>query len=383
MRKKVLLLILASFSLFSLCSCERFGTEIEDMMIIQGVAVDKVYNKYLVTIEMLNNKQSASADSSNVGEQMTLVYSATGETVAEALRLIINKTGNVPIYTHNKVIILGESVAKEDVSRILDFFERDYTTEPITLLCVAKDVKAADVLKANIGKDISKSEVLEKILLQSSLSSVTPKVRLIDAINIILDDTACIMLPVVTLQKNGDESAFFVEEAAVFDYNNSLSYFLNRKGSESVIKLSGATENGTIVTEDGNKNKATFIIVDAKTKYDAFVSDGVINYSLNLKLYCDLNAYEGDGFKPIKNETVDCFKENIKTEVEAEMQNTYNAILQHGSFDVLRFGRRLLQNDKASYNALENNWQSNFKNSRLNVNVEVVIRRIGEESYHE
>ena len=383
MRKKVLAVILIAVSLFSFCSCERYGTEIEDMMIIQGVAVDKLYNKYLVTVEMLNNKQSASADSSNVGEQMTLVYSAAGETVAEALRLIINKTGNLPIYTHNKVIILGESVAREDISRVLDFFERDYTTEPVTLLCVAKDVAAGAILKANIGNDISKSEVLEKILNQSALSSVTPQMRLIDVINVILDETACIMLPAVKLQKNGETSAFFVEETAVFDYNNSFSYYLNRKMSESVVKLSGEIKNGTIVTDDENKNKATFIIVDSKTRFEPIVVNNALVFNVKIKLYCDLNAYEGDKFKPIRNETVQYFKNNIKSELEKEMQDTYKFIMQNNSYDVLRFGRRLLQKDKASYNALKGDWQNNLKNAMLQVEVEVVIRRIGEESYHE
>ena len=133
----------------------------------------------------------------------TFSASAEGETVAEALRLIINKTGTVPTYTHNKVIILGESVAKTDISKILDFFERDYTTLPITLLCVAKGVTAGEILNANIGSYMSKSEVLEKILNQSSLSSVTPETRLIDVINVILDETACVALPVVTIEKKG------------------------------------------------------------------------------------------------------------------------------------------------------------------------------------
>lgn len=353
------------------------------MMIIQGVAVDKENGKYNVTIEMLNNKQSASADSSNVGEEMTLVYSAKGETVAEALRLIINKTGTVPTYTHNKVVILGESVAKTDISKILDFFERDYTTQPITLLCVAKGVKAGDVLKANIGSDMSKSDILEKILNQSALSSVTPETRLIDVINIILDDTACIALPAVTLEKNGETQTFFVENIAVFDYNNALSYFIDRKASESVVKLLGELKNGTIVTEDENGNKATFIIIDGKTKYDVAVNNGVVNYNVKIKMFCDLNAYEGDSFKSIENETVEIFKENIKFDTEQTIKNTYETLLQYGSFDILRFGRRLLQNDRVAYTALKTDWQNNFKNSNLNVDVEVIIRRIGEESYHE
>ncbi len=377
----LLFLIVVMFSCF--CSCERYGTEIEDMMIIQGVAVDKDNDGYEVTIEMLNNKQSASADSSNVGEEMTLVYSGKGETVAEALRLIINKTGNVPTYTHNKVIILSEEVAKNDITKVLDFFERDYTTEPVTLVCTAKDVKAGEVLKANIGKDISKSEVLEKILNQSAISSITPETRLIDVINTVLDETACIALPTVTLQGNGETKTFFVENIAVFNYNNEISYYLGRESSENFVKLLGELKNGTLVTEDENGSKATFIIVDGKTKYKAEVINGIVNYNVRIKMYCDLNAYEGDRFQSIKNETVDIFKKNIEIDTERRLQNTYKAIQDNNSFDILHFGRRLLQNDKNVYKQMKNDWQNNFKNSNINVDVEVVIRRIGEESYHE
>lgn len=383
MLKKITLLFFIVIILSCFCSCERYGTEIEDMMIIQGIAVDKDKEGYEVTIEMLNNKQSASADSSNVGEEMTLCYSGKGETVAEALRLIINKTGNVPTYTHNKVIILSEDVAKTDITKVLDFFERDYTTEPITLVCTAKDVKAGEVLKANIGKDISKSEVLEKILNQSAISSITPETRLIDVINTVLDETACIALPTVTLQKNGETKAFFVENVAVFNYDNELSYYLGRESSESFVRLLGELKNGTLVTQDEKGAKATFIIVDGKTSYKAEVNNGIVNYNVKIKMYCDLNAYEGDRFQSIKNETVEVFRKNIEFDTERKLKDTYKAIQQHGAFDILRFGRRLLQNDKTAYKQLKDNWQSNFKNSNINIDVEVVIRRIGEESYHE
>lgn len=383
MLKKILLLFFVLFVFLIFCSCERYGTEIEDMMVIQGIAVDKENDDYVVTIEMLNNKQSASADSSNVGEEMTLCFSGKGKTVAEALRLIINKTGNVPTYTHNKVIILSEDVAKTDVSKVLDFFERDYTTQPVTLVCIAKDTKAGEILKADIGKDISKSEVLEKILNQSAISSITNETRLIDVINTVLDETACITLPAVSVQNNGENKAFFVENIAVFNYDNEIIYYLGRESAESFVKLLGELKNGTLVTEDENGNKATFIIVDGKTKYNAEVINGVVNYNVKIKMYCDLNAYEGDGFRTIKNETVEIFKRNIELDTERKINDTYNTIKEFGSYDILRFGRRLMQNDKNAYKLLKNDWQNNFKKSILNIDVEVIIRRIGEESYHE
>ena len=88
-------------------------------------------------------------------------------------------------------------------------------------------------------------------------------------------------------------------------------------------------------------------------------------------------------FKTIKNETVEVFKKNIETETERSISNLYKTIQINNSYDILRFGRRLLQNDKNAYKLLKSDWQNNFKNSVINVDVEVVIRRIGEESYHE
>jgi hypothetical protein len=100
-------------------------------------------------------------------------------------------------------------------------------------------------------------------------------------------------------------------------------------------------------------------------------------------MFCDLNAYEGDNFKSIENETVEIFKQNIKRDTEDKIQRTYNTILKYGANDIFRFGRRLLQNNKTAYDLCKGDWQGNLKNSKLNINVEVIIRRIGEESYHE
>ena len=100
-------------------------------------------------------------------------------------------------------------------------------------------------------------------------------------------------------------------------------------------------------------------------------------------MYCDLNAYEGDRFKTIKNETVEVFKKNIESETERRITDFYKTIKLNNSYDILRFGRRLLQNDKNAYKLLKSDWQKNFKNSVIMVDVEVIIRRIGEESYHE
>ena len=58
MLKKMTLLFLIVVMISCFCSCERYGTEVEDMMIIQGVAVDKDNEVYEVTIDsMITNEE--------------------------------------------------------------------------------------------------------------------------------------------------------------------------------------------------------------------------------------------------------------------------------------------------------------------------------------
>ncbi len=381
--KKILLLIFTVTFVFLFSSCERYGTEIEDMMIIEGVAIDKQDDNFLVTVEMLNNKQSASADSSNVGEKMTLTYSGVGETVSSALRSIITKVGAVPNYTHNKIIVLSEAVVKKDISEVLDFFERDYTNQPITIVCMVKGVKAQNVLTANIGDDISKSENLEKVIEQSNINSVIPKTRIIDVINIIADENSCIVLPVITLENNLEQKDFFIKNLAVFNYDNTFSYYVDKHTAEDITTLLGQPKNGTIVSSDENNKKATFIVVDGKTKIKAEVTnENIINFNVKIKLYCDLSAYEGSNFKSIKNETVEIFKKNIEKDVKERTEKTFDLIKSKDGLDCICFSKRLLKSDKKSYENFKNNWQTHFKNSKINVDAEIVVRRIGEESYY-
>ena len=106
---KLLVLCVLMVCLFS--SCEKAGTELSDLMIIQGIGIDTAPGGYRVTVEILNNEQSGSPGGDSSSDNKTKIYNAEGESVGAALMQLTTKSGNKPFYAHNRVIVLGEEAA--------------------------------------------------------------------------------------------------------------------------------------------------------------------------------------------------------------------------------------------------------------------------------
>ena len=96
--KRLSLILACIVALGSFSSCERAGTELSDLMIIQGIGIDVNKQGYKVTVEILNNEQSGSPSGDSSADNKTKIYTATGESVASALMELTTKNGNKPFY---------------------------------------------------------------------------------------------------------------------------------------------------------------------------------------------------------------------------------------------------------------------------------------------
>ena len=67
----VFILCLFCVTLFS--SCEKPGTELSELMIMQGIGIDFDNNIYTVTVEILNNEQSGSPGGDGTSENKTKI----------------------------------------------------------------------------------------------------------------------------------------------------------------------------------------------------------------------------------------------------------------------------------------------------------------------
>lgn len=380
--KVCLLIILCLVIVLSCCSCEKPGTELSELMIMQGIGIDTTDNGFKVTVEILNNEQSGSPGGNGNSDNKTKIYSAEGSTVGEALRKLITKSGNEPMFAHNRVIILGEKAANRNLKDILDFFERNYDSRASQLICVAKNTTGESVIRANLLTDSIKSKILENMLEESAKQSLVPKVRIIDAINYIKDETSGICIPAVTIQKNGENENFDLDGCALFGTDSTFSMYIDSKTAEGIAILNDKIEEGVISADLPNGQKASFYINKGKSKYKITQENGELHYKLTVKVSCDLEGVQGSEYFNTDEGVLETFQTAVGESICKKAENTLTVLQGRHGADVVRYGKRLRLKNNDLYYSLKNQWTEIFPSIKLTIVADVTIRRIGEETFH-
>ncbi len=369
-------------ALLCLCSCEKPGTELSDLMIMQGIGIDVSEKGFKVTVEILNNEQSGSPSGNGNSDNKTKIYSADGSTVGEALRKLITKSGNEPMFAHNRVIVIGEKAANRDLGDILDFFERNYDSRASQLLCVAKNTTAESVIRAKLLTDTIKSKILENMLDESAKQSLVPKVRIIDAVNYIKDETSGVCIPAVKVQKNGENENFDLDGCAVFGRKGTFSMYIDSQTAEGLAILNDKIQEGVISADLPNGEKASFYINKGKSKYEITQENGELHYKLTVKISCDLEGVQGAEYFNTDTGVLETFQSAVGESVCKKAENALVALQGKHGADVIRYGKRLRVKENDLYNNLKNDWNKIFPEIKLTIVSDVTIRRIGEETFH-
>lgn len=376
------LLSLSVACLLSFSSCEKPGTELSELMIMQGIGIDTTNDGFKVTVELLNNEQSGSPGGNGNSENKTKIYTAEGKTVGEALRKLITKSGNEPMFAHNRVIVIGEEAANRNLSDILDFFERNYDSRASQLLCVAKNTTGEKVIRAKLLTDTIKSKILENMLEENAKQSLVPKVRIIDAINYIKDEASGLCIPAVKIQKNGENENFDLDGCAIFGTDSTFSMYIDSQAAEGIAILNDKIEEGVISADLPNGQKASFYINKGKSKYKIIQENGVLHYNLTVKLSCDLEGVQGAEYFNTDTGVIEAFQTAVGEALCKKAENTLIVLQGKHGADVVCYGKRLRLKENDLYKNMINDWDKIFPEIKLTITTDVTIRRIGEETFH-
>ncbi len=124
--------------LFSGCYDYR---EINDTAMVAGIAVDKGETaKYKISVEII---QPAESESSTAKGK---VLSESGNSAEDCLKRLVNAATKELQFSHCKLIVFSDDVAKEGISSFIDYFLRDSEYRPDLYLAVALGKYAGEML---------------------------------------------------------------------------------------------------------------------------------------------------------------------------------------------------------------------------------------------
>lgn len=381
-------LLIASMCTFLLAACwDR--VELNDVGIVTGIAVEKGEKyKYKMSVEVLNATENSKMEAQ--GNAPSTVYTQEGNSLSELSHRMNVGASRQLVYSHTRVFLIDESVAKDGVLEFLDFLERS-----------GEFRNDFNILLFEGGSASSGLQVTYPILKVSSLKinkqiesfykdwGGDPNVRLTDFISALTSPGREPTIAIVRVNGDGDkgskvENMQNVKPDALIEVSG-LAIFEKDK---LVGKLSNnATRNYLWL----NKLKSTSITIPCEGEDDRFLDLRIINAHSSIKssikngaphFLVRINAEAKiEGSQCTKNleriDTYELFEKNVKDHLEKEISDTIKEVQEEYKTDIFGFGEVLQRQHYKEFQKMKDDWNSHFSDSTVDINAKIFIRRSG------
>ena len=331
--------------------------ELHEKLMIQGIGIDFLDNRYKVTVQAYDFKNPEKEN-----EPKIKLIKSEGETISGALQNLKNMTGLSPLYSQNKIIIIGEDTSKLGVKNIIDFFVRFYENRPSVKVRVSQG-KAEEIFNTQVdGKFIKASEIKDLVDEKFDVNILEFEKNLESSIS---------SPSLFFIQKK--DGALICENLSIFKKDKFIKTISNEE-TLGVNLLKGNQNIGVYSFKDGN-DLISFKIQNVKAKINPKINEGTIDFKINIKISADLieTSKVFDNTEKMISNCKNILDKNLKELCEHAIQSIISE-----ECDTFKF-KKMVRNKYPQFYK-DNKFESFLKKANYDVRVDSKIAMIGIES---
>lgn len=348
-----------------------------------AVGIDKAEdsNDFVVTVQIANPKSNPSPEKKSSSSEPVWILSAKGETLFEAVREMSKVSSKRIVWGHNSIVIIGESLAKEDIAPVIDYFTHNPELRMKAHVLVSKG-NAKNYLSLKTSLDDISGIALATILANNNLTSQYIHSDLLELSQEYFNEHKQPILSMIQFKKemimpsdkNSDEMLDMVEVAgaAVFNKGKMVGMLTSEQvRGYSWIKVN---VNDTLVTVTYDyQKKATVEMKNVKSKITANINDDVP--SIEIKITGSGEIAEEDGSTEL---SIEDFKKEVEKLVEQkiieEAEDCLNAVQKQYKVDTFAFAHIIhMQQNLKWKKSIEENWAKIYPDMQISITCDIKI----------
>ncbi|AZV41434.1 hypothetical protein BAOM_0823 [Peribacillus asahii] len=389
-RSLTILIMLIVFLLFT-TGCWN-SRELNELAITLAMGLDRATDgQYLVTAQVVNPGEVAGKGGGATGHSPVIIYQATGKTVFEAIRRITKESPRKIYPSHLRILVIGESLAKEGLGKPLDLLSRDWELRSDFNIAVAKGMRAEDILKVPTSLEkIPANSLFSTLETSAKAWTATNAVTLDELIaNIVMDGKQPVLTGIradikgdkkTALGKQNVEMIDFparlrFQELAVFD-RDKLVGWLNEKQSITYSVITNKEHSTTVNITCPKGGKAVYEVKKSNTEMKGKVKNGKPEIDLHIYVEGDVGEVECQ-IDLTKPESIDQLEDSYEKGSEKMFQQSIKQVQENNKVDIFGFGEAIHRADPIAWKQLKKDWDKHFENVSVNIKVQGEIRRVG------
>ncbi|HYK74741.1 MAG TPA: Ger(x)C family spore germination protein [Pseudoneobacillus sp.] len=363
--------------------------ELNEIAIVSGITIEKGENaRYRVTVSAINSAEQSKT--SMMGNTPSVNYSLEGDTVSELTQKMNVGVSRKLIYSHTRVLVIDEAVAREGLLEFLDFLERSGEFRNDFNILIAREGEAQDILK--ITYPIQKDPSLKIHDQAQSLHNEwggDPGIRLTDFITTLIIEGKHAVAAVVKV-KGDPEKGSSVENnkkidldaliefdgLAVFKFDKMIGT-LSLEEARSFIWTDDIEQTELSVPCNEEKNKFIDIkVISTSTKKETEYKNGKAKIIVKLIGEADLMGTQcTDSLDKV--DTFNKYEKLTETFIEGEIKDTINKTQEKYKVDIFGFGDTLNRSNHNEFKKIKYDWDQIFSEASVKVEANIFLRRSG------
>lgn len=382
--KRIVLIICCLF-LLSGCWDRR---ELKELGIVVAIGIDKDPDTGdIVFTSQVLNPSALKPEGGGTEAPVTLI-TTKGDTVFKAIRNAHQEFDRKNFYAHNKVVVIGERLAREGILPVLDGITRGREARGYVWLCVAKDELARDILGVKKhGIENVQANYLERILENQQFNFDTTVLQLNDYYKKSLKDGIDPVTGVLEMMEKTNSPVEEMSEktsqhlklsgGAVFK-EDKLVGFLSETEARGYNWIAGEVKSGILslpsLLEEGKL--ASVEIRRASSKIKPEVQGDKLSFNIEIEASSVLVEQQGAGALETRKEQLDYLnrlEKELEKHIEREADNVIEKAQEELKTDIFGFGNALNRKDPKKWNQIKDRWEDQFPNTAVEVKVHADI----------
>lgn len=384
MKKNIVIVIIITFlsTLSTGCWNRR---EVNTLAVATGLAIDKDQDKYVVTVQIIIPREIASKRAGVNSPVITLTEK--GETIFEALRKMTKVSSRKIYMAHLQTVVLSEEIAEEGLSKILDFLARDHEFRTDYYFIIARDAKAAEILKiVTHMENLPSLSIHESLKTSEKAWAPTKATRIIELINsLLLEGKSAVISGVKVigpsftsteqLKEVEMPSEILIDNLGIFK-DDKLVGWLNEDESKGYNYIIGNVKSTIGIIPIDNSRKVSLEIKHAASKIKAKFDNGKPYIDLKIEIKCSI----GEVYGPIdvyKQENLNIIQNRASLKLENMCNDTVGKVKSDYQTDIFGFGEAVHRANPSYWKKVKKNWSEEFKNLPINTKIDLQIEGSG------
>ncbi|UVI28875.1 Ger(x)C family spore germination protein [Paenibacillus spongiae] len=363
--------------------------ELNTLGIQLGAAIDMKDGEYRVAVQVVDPAEVASKSKGGSKRVPVTMYTATAPTILEAYRKLTTISPRKIYASHIRVLVLGESLARDGIANVIDLLWRDPELRTDYYIMVANGQEAKNILHILTPlEDIPATKLYKSLDTSSKAWAVTNAFTMDKLIEQLVSEGGNPVLTgikVIGNQRMGEKQSNVesIEPAtqlkftklAVFRKDRLIGW-LNEEESKGYNYIMGNVKStvGHITCPKGGYLDLEGVHYETKIEGNVMNGEPFINIKMKTMsniadVECNIDIEDTHIIRRLEDE-----EERRLTEI---MRKTIVKLQKDYKVDSLGFGQAIYRSNPKAWKKLKRDWDERFTRLKVNISVDARIQGTG------